>query len=39
VSDRYGEIFFAAHSGRGESLPSAAELLDWVRFINSQCPE
>ena len=39
VADRYGEIFFSAHPGRGRALPSAAEVLDWLRFINSQCPE
>ena len=39
ISDRYGEIYFAAHPERGQPLPSAAEVLDWLRFINSQCPE
>jgi hypothetical protein len=39
ISDRYGEIFFAAHVRRGQPLPSAAEVLEWLRFINSQCPE
>ncbi len=39
ISDRYGEIYFAAHPERGQALPSAAEVLDWLRFINSQCPE
>lgn len=39
VTDRYGEIYFAAHPERGQALPSAAEVLDWLRFINSQCPE
>lgn len=39
ITDRYGEIYFAAHPERGQALPSAAEVLDWLRFINSQCPE
>jgi hypothetical protein len=39
VSDRYGEIYFAAHPERGQALPSAAEVLEWLRFINAQCPE
>lgn len=39
ITDRYGEIYFAAHPERGQPLPSAAEVLDWLRFINSQCPE
>jgi peroxiredoxin len=39
VADRYGEIYFAAHNGPGDSLPPAAEILEWLRFINAQCPE
>lgn len=38
VTDRYGEIFFAAHPD-GLALPGVAEVLDWLRFINAQCPE
>ncbi len=39
ITDRYGEIYYAAHGESGGTLPSAAEVLDWLRFINSQCPE
>jgi len=39
ISDRYGEIYFAAHPEPGQALPSAAEALEWLRFINAQCPE
>jgi hypothetical protein len=35
ITDRYGEIFFAA---RG-TLPDVPAVLDWLRFINAQCPE
>ncbi len=35
ISDRYGEIYFAAH----QQLISADESLDWLRYINAQCPE
>ena len=35
VTDRFGEVFWAA---RGE-LPAAAALLDWLEFVNRQCPE
>ncbi len=35
ITDRYGEIYYGVHGG---ALP-AAEILDWLRFINSQCPE
>lgn len=37
ISDRYGEIFFATDGG--QPLPSVSDILDWLRFINSQCPE
>ena len=39
IADRYGEIYFVAHSQPGHALPGAAEVLDWLRFINAQCPE
>lgn len=39
VTDRFGEIFAAYRAGQAESLPSAAEILQWVEFINIQCPE
>jgi len=37
ITDRYGEIFFSAR--HPEPLPDAAEVLKWLEFINSQCPE
>ncbi len=39
ITDRYGEIYFAAHRRPGEPLPGVAEILGWLRFINAQCPE
>jgi hypothetical protein len=39
VADRYGEVYFTAHCEPGKTLPGAAEVLDWLRFINAQCPE
>lgn len=37
IADRYGEIFFSAR--HPDPLPDAAEVLKWLEFINSQCPE
>ena len=37
ITDRYGEIFFSAR--HPDPLPDAAEVLKWLEFINSQCPE
>ena len=34
VVDRFGEIYFA-----GSTLPSLAEIMDWLDFIERQCPE
>jgi peroxiredoxin len=39
VSDRFREIFAAYLSGHGSALPGAKEILDWLVFINIQCPE
>jgi peroxiredoxin len=39
ITDRFGEIFAAYKAEQAESLPSVAEILRWVEFINIQCPE
>jgi peroxiredoxin len=38
VADRYGEIF-AEYRAKGRELPKIDDLLQWLFFINSQCPE
>lgn len=39
VTDRFREIFAAYLPGHGSGLPAAQEVLDWLVFINIQCPE
>ena len=39
VTDRFREIFAAYLPGHGLALPGAKEILDWLVFINIQCPE
>ncbi|HEY6210316.1 MAG TPA: redoxin domain-containing protein [Gemmatimonadales bacterium] len=39
VTDRFREIFAAYLPGPGSTLPGAKEILDWLVFINIQCPE
>lgn len=39
VTDRFREIFAAYLPGPGSTLPGAKEILDWLAFINIQCPE
>jgi len=36
---RFREIFAAYLPGHGLALPGAKEILDWLVFINIQCPE
>lgn len=38
ITDRYAEVFFVARVPR-DPLPSSREVLKWLEFINSQCPE
>lgn len=39
VTDRFREIFAAYVPGRDPGVPSAQEILEWLVFINIQCPE
>ena len=39
VTDRYGEILYAARATQGEKLPQAREVLGWLEFALAQCPE
>ena len=39
ITDRYGEVFGSYRSAGGQALPKLEEILDWLAFINSQCPE
>lgn len=39
VTDRFREIFAAYLPGHGPALPSAQEIIEWLVFINLQCPE
>jgi hypothetical protein len=37
--DRYGEVY-AAYRLEGDTVPpTTEELLEWLRFIELQCPE
>lgn len=39
VTDRFREIYGAYLPGDGSALPSAQEIIEWLVFINIQCPE
>lgn len=39
VTDRFGEIYAVYQRNEGNDLPPVMELLEWLRFIELQCPE
>ena len=39
VADRWGEIYYIINSGRAADLPSPDELLEWVGYVQNECPE
>ena len=39
VADRWGEIVFAAERSGVSDLPAPEELMEWLNYVRSQCPE
>jgi hypothetical protein len=39
VADRWGEIQYAADAAGADDLPSPQELVEWLQYVQSQCPE
>lgn len=39
ITDRWAEVFFASRTTGEEPEPEIKELLDWLAFIDHQCPE
>jgi hypothetical protein len=39
VADRWGEVYFVQQAARASKLPSPEELIEWVRYVQIQCPE
>jgi len=39
VADRWGEVVYVATASDVADLPSAQELVDWVTYLQTQCPE
>lgn len=39
VADRWGEVVHVATASDVADLPSAQELVDWVTYLQTQCPE
>lgn len=39
ITDRFGEVFAAFRESEKQAMPSLQEILGWLAFVNSQCPE
>lgn len=39
VTDRFLEVFAAWRTSEGNNIPSIPEILSWLDFVSSQCPE
>jgi len=39
IADRWGEVQHVAAAERDGELPPPAELVEWLRFVQIQCPE
>ena len=39
ITDRFLEVFAAWHTGTGDCLPDISEVLSWLTYLDSQCPE
>ena len=39
ITDRYGEVFVVYRAAEGQAMPGSGEIVAWLSFINSQCPE
>lgn len=39
IADRWGEIHWVSPRIRVEELPPASELIEWLRYVQMQCPE
>lgn len=39
ITDRFGEVFGSYRKRDGQNSPTTEEILSWLEFVNSQCPE
>jgi peroxiredoxin len=39
VTDRFLEVFAVYRAAEGQAMPNVREIVEWLSFINSQCPE
>lgn len=39
ITDRFLEVFGVWRTGTGDALPEISEVLSWLNYLDSQCPE
>jgi hypothetical protein len=39
VADRWGEVYYVGEAGDAADLPSSKDLLEWLHYVQVQCPE
>jgi thioredoxin-dependent peroxiredoxin len=39
ITDRFLEVFVVWRTGAGERLPDISDVLSWLTYLDSQCPE
>jgi peroxiredoxin len=39
ITDRFLEVFATWRTGAGERLPDISDVLSWLTYLDSQCPE
>ena len=39
IADRWGEIYYVTHTARAADLPSPDDILEWLEYVQNQCPE
>jgi hypothetical protein len=39
VGDRWGEIVYVTATADAADLPPARELLEWISYVETRCPE
>ena len=39
IADRWGEIVYVAHASNVAGLPRLPEILEWVAYLETRCPE
>lgn len=39
VADRYGQVFHTSRSGKEHAFPFPPEIVEWLKYLGTLCPE